>query len=583
MSQTTDSAATAAHLTEPLAGLHWIANQGVPPVNASFRATDARTGAHLEPAFGEATSEQIAAACLAAQQAFCEYRQADPETRAALLEAIADEVMAAGDALLERCEQETGLPRPRLQFERQRTVNQARLFAQVVRDGSWAEPRIDHAIPNPSGPNPSGPSPAGPNPSGPNPTGPNPTGPSPTGPSTAGPSPAGPDCRSLWLPVGPVAVFGAANFPLAISVVGNDTIAALAAGCPVVVKAHPGHPGTCEILARCLNRAISRQHLHPGLFSLLHGAGHAVGQALVQDPHIQAVGFTGSLAGGRALFDAVCRRPQLIPVYAEMGSVNPVFFFPQALSQDRWRKLVTPLAGSITAGCGQMCTQPGLLLGPDGEAWQAMRQAVAEKVAAENYTLLHPGIAGAYRQAIAARSAPSAGLDVTTTPQDHEDSACQVGGAVFATPINRLLEHPALEEEIFGPTTVFVACDHIESMLQYARQMKGSLTASVFATPEEYDAAKPLIDILQTKVGRIIFNGFPTGVQVNHAMMHGGPSPAAIGSFTSIGTGSIKRFARPVCLQQFPTELLPPVLRDATNGPTLRMIDGRYQFTGPAE
>lgn len=548
MSQTTDSAATAAHLTEPLAGLHWIANQGVPPVTASFRATDAHTGEQLEPAFGEATSEQIAAACLAAQQAFCEYRQADPETRAALLEAIADEVMAAGDALLERCEQETGLPRPRLQFERQRTVNQARLFAHVVRDGSWAEPRIDHAISSPTGP-----------------------------------SPAGPDCRSLWLPVGPVAVFGAANFPLAISVVGNDTIAALAAGCPVVVKAHPGHPGTCEILARCLNRAISRQHLHPGLFSLLHGAGHAVGQALVQDPHIQAVGFTGSLAGGRALFDAVCRRPQLIPVYAEMGSVNPVFFFPQALSQDRWRKLVTPLAGSITAGCGQMCTQPGLLLGPEGQDWQTMRQSVAEKVAAETYTLLHPGIAGAYRQAIAERSAPSAGLDVTTTPQGHDASACQVGGAVFATTIKRLLEHPPLEEEIFGPTTVFVACDHIESMLQYARQMKGSLTASVFAAPEEYDAAKPLIDILQTKVGRIIFNGFPTGVQVNHAMMHGGPYPAAIGSFTSIGTGSIKRFARPVCLQQFPAELLPPVLRDATNGPTLRMIDGRYQFTGPAE
>jgi len=553
MSQTTDSTATAAPRTEPLAGLHWIANQGVPPLNPSFHATDARTGANLEPAFGEATCEQIETACRAAHEAFCEYRQVDEETRAALLEAIADEVMAAGDALLERCEQETGLPRQRLQFERQRTVNQARLFAQVVRDGSWAEPRIDHAIS------------------------------SPTGPSSTGPSPAGPDCRSLWLPVGPVAVFGAANFPLAISVVGNDTIAALAAGCPIVVKAHPGHPGTCEILARCLNRAIARQHLHPGLFSLLHGASHAVGQALVQDPHIQAVGFTGSLAGGRALFDAVCRRPQLIPVYAEMGSVNPVFFFPQALREDRWQKLVTPLAGSITAGCGQMCTQPGLLLGPDGEAWQAMRQAVAEKVSAETYTLLHPGIAGAYRQAIAERSAPSVGLAVTAAPQGHEASACQVGGAVFSTQINRLLEHPPLEEEIFGPTTVFVACDHVDSMLQYARQMKGSLTASVFAAPEEYDAAKPLIDILQTKVGRIVFNGFPTGVQVNHAMMHGGPYPAAIGSFTSIGTGSIKRFARPVCLQQFPTELLPPVLRDTTSGPTLRMIDGRYQFTGQAE
>jgi len=545
MSQTPGATPAAAQIT----GQHWIAGQPVAATSRHFQATAAATGQLLEPAFGDATPDEIQAACAAAQAAFVSYRQADDETRAALLDAIADEVSAAGDALLERCELETGLPRQRLLFERQRTVNQARLFAQVVREGSWAEPRIDHADPN-SG---------------------------------------APDCRSRWLPVGPVAVFGAANFPLAISVVGNDTIAALAAGCPVVVKAHPGHPGTCEILADCLTRAISRQNLHPGLFTMLHGLGHDVGRTLVQDPHIQAVGFTGSLAGGRALFDAVCQRPQLIPVYAEMGSVNPVFFFPGALRDDRWQKLVTPLAGSITAGCGQMCTQPGLLLGQNSGEWQNLHAAVATRVSNDTYTLLHPGIAAAYRDGVAERARPTTGLDIRLAPTanaatpDDSASACRVGGAVFATNIEKLLNDHQLEEEIFGPTTVFVACDHLDSLLQYARQMKGSLTASVFATPEEFDAARPLIDILQTKVGRIIFNGFPTGVQVNHAMMHGGPYPAAIGSFTSIGTGSIKRFARPVCLQQFPPELLPGVLREAAPRQTLRMIDGRYQIAGQVE
>lgn len=521
-----------------LTGHHWIAGTAATPSQKSFQATCAQTGRPLEPHYGEATSEQIASACEAARAAFQVYRNVSAEVRATLLEAIAEEVLGVGDALLDRCQLETALGRDRLLFERQRTVNQARLFAQVVRDGNWAEPRLDHADQ----------------------------------------ARHTPDCRSLWLPMGPVAVFGASNFPLAISVVGNDTIAALAAGCPVVVKAHPGHPGTCEILAGCLSRAIQRCSLPAGLFSLLHGAGHAVGQNLVQDPRIQAVGFTGSLTGGRALYDAVGRRAQLIPIYAEMGSVNPVFFFPQTLQNDRWRQLVQPLVGSITAGCGQMCTQPGLLLGPKQSTWHELRREVQEQISAQSFTLLHPGIASAFRQLTSQRGSLAA-REASVVPADETtDASCCVRGVVFEASAIDLLKHPHLEEEIFGPSTVFVECDEVHQMREYAQQMKGSLTASVFATEDEFDLVRPLIDILRTKVGRIIFNGFPTGVQVNHAMMHGGPYPAAIGNLTSIGTGAIKRYARPVCFQGFPEHLLPELLRDDISGPTLRMIDGQYTF-----
>ncbi len=535
-----------------LTGKHWIAGSAVPGNAPGFYARGAESGLILEPMYGDATARQIESACQAAVAAHDVYRSIPDERRAVLLEAIAQEVEAAGDSLLDRCHQETGLAWDRLQFERLRTVNQARLFAEVVRDGSWSEARIDHAQQEQNRP----------------------------------------DCRSLWLPLGPVAVFGASNFPLAISVVGNDTIAALAAGCSVVVKAHPGHPGTCDILAQCLNRAIGRCDLPPGLFSLLHGKSHEVGQRLVQNPGIQAVGFTGSLAGGRALFDAACQRPQLIPVYAEMGSVNPIFFLPNALRHQRWQQWVQPLACSVAAGCGQMCTQPGLLLGIEDENWQPFSAAVNREVAVQSpYTLLHAGIADAFRQQTATRAKQlglsqseqatgSESMPAATVSDQQEGTRssldCHVSGIVYQTSVEQLLERPELEEEIFGPTTVFVGCSRAEQMLQYARQMKGSLTASVFAAAEDLPVARELINVLQQKVGRIVFNGFPTGVQVNHAMMHGGPYPAAIGSWTSIGTGSIKRFARPVCFQQFPAELLPELLRDDCPRSTLRMIDGKY-------
>jgi alpha-ketoglutaric semialdehyde dehydrogenase len=551
-----------------LTGAHWISGKRVSPATTSFQATRAADGTPMEPKYGEATETEIDDACQTAAHGFQVLRQASDETRARLLEAIADQVMAANDDLLQRCHLETGLPFERLEFERTRTVNQARLFAQVVREGSWAEPRIDHAD------------------------------------QQAG----GRDCRSRWFPVGPVAVFGASNFPLAISVVGNDTVAALAAGCSVVVKAHPGHPGTCEILAGCLNRAIEACGLPPEIFSLLHGATHEVGRRLVQHPSIQAVGFTGSLTGGRALFDAVCQRPQWIPVYAEMGSVNPVFLFPSALQDGRWQRLTQPLAGSISAGCGQMCTQPGLVLGVAGRELTDLQANVGRWLDDHApYTLLHPGIARAYRSGTASRESnigvstvthPSgdspqsqvsttlesdstasvqSARNATTSPgQTITKSGCQVNSALFQIDSEQLLNSSQWEEEIFGPTSTFVHCHSLADMLSYAERMKGSLTASVFAANEEYEEARRLIAVLQQKVGRIIFNGMPTGVLVNHAMMHGGPYPAAIGSFTSIGTGSIKRFARPVCLQEFPNELLPDELRDDSTSPALRLIDGKY-------
>lgn len=541
-------------------GCQWIAGQAVPGTGASFNAISAEHGETLPGTFFEADRQQIQSACQAAEDAFWIYSDLPDETRASFLEAIAEEVINAGDRLLERCEAETALPRARLEGERLRTVNQARLFAQVVRDGHWQQARIDHA-------------------------------------QTKSVGGASPDCRSLWCPVGPVAVFGASNFPLAISVVGNDTIAALAAGCPVVVKAHPAHPGTCEILARAMYRAIARCGLPLGLFSLLHGRSHQVGTDLVQHPAVQAVGFTGSLAGGRALYDAVAQREQLIPVYAEMGSVNPVFLLPSALQAERLKALSAQMVASIAAGGGQMCTQPGLILGTADTVWEALKQEVRQRIVARSpYTLLHQGIAQSYREGLQSyrqelQEQPSETqgqnhVPLTGEAQDAKFPGAQVEGSVWEISVEVLLQNQQWQNEVFGPSSVFVNCESLEQMIQFAKQMKGSLTASIHGSESELVAAKRLVQILQQKAGRLIFNGFPTGVEVNHAMMHGGPYPAAIGSFTSIGTGSIQRFARPLCFQDFPSDLLPAVLQDrpAQSGcgakahGTLRMIDGKYQW-----
>ncbi len=532
------------HFDSKLRGCHWIAGEPSQEGPADFFAINAETGERLPCDFAEATHAEIDTACRAAEDAFWEFSSETAERRAALLDAIADQVMEAGDILLERCQEETGLPRARLEGERMRTVKQARLFANVVRDGSWAQPRIDHRTVNRPG------------------------------------SPA-PDCRSVWMPVGPVAVFGASNFPLAISVVGNDTIAALAAGCTVVVKAHPAHPGTCEILAQAFQRAIKSCGMSPGIFSLLHGRSYQVGTSLVQHPAIQTVGFTGSLAGGRALYDAVGHREQLIPVFAEMGSVNPVFLLPSAINDEKNRSLSSQLVASVTAASGQMCTQPGLLLGIKSAAWQQLVAEVGDRVAQRSpYTLLHQGITNSYKRSVQHRAEILHPVSTVAGSAEGsvEGGGSQVEGIVFQADIQSLLDNASLQEEIFGPTSVFVECHSVDQMVQFALGMKGSLTASIFGDEEDLKKAAKLLQVLKQKVGRIVFNGLPTGVEVNHAMMHGGPYPAAIGAFTSIGTGSVQRFARPVCLQNCPEDILPADLQSASRNGVVRLIDGRYDI-----
>ncbi len=521
-----------------LNGHHFIAGREAAPHGHFFKAANPANSATLEPAYGDATAAEADEALNAADGAYEALRGAPVETRAALLEAIADEMMALGDALLERAHAETALPMARLTGERGRAIGQCKLFAALIREGSWADARIDHAQPDRQ-------------------------------------PLAKPDVRRVMVPIGPVVVFGASNFPFAIGVTGTDTICALAAGCPVVVKGHPAHPGTCEMLGRAIIAALHKVGLPAGCFSLLHGKCNDIGVALVKHPLTQAVGFTGSLRGGRALMDVAAARRMPIPVYAEMGSVNPVFVLPGAL-KERASKIAEGYVQSVTMGVGQFCTNPAVVLGlrsPDLQ--QFISNAAAHAVKAAPQSMLHHGICEAYNAGTAVWRTID-GLElVGQSEAEANDVATQAACRIFTTTIDVLEANDELRREVFGPCSIITECGSLEDMLRYTNDLEGQLTASLHGTEQDLRDFAPLVRALERKVGRIIFNGFPTGIEVCPSMHHGGPYPAASHSFfTSIGTASIYRFVRPVCYQGFPDEALPEDIRAKNPRGGVRIVDG---------
>lgn len=505
-----------------------------------FRAQDPTSGASLAPEFAEATAAEVDAAASAAEAAFEACAAVPPARRAAFLRAIADALGALGDPLLDRAGAETALPRPRLEGERTRTANQARLFADLVLEGSWVDARIDRALPDRK-------------------------------------PLARPDLRCMLVPLGPVAVFGASNFPLAFSVAGGDTVSALAAGCPVVVKAHPAHPGTSELAARAVLAAARETGMPDGVFSMVHGPSPAVGQALVTHAAIQAVGFTGSFRGGKALFDAGARREQPIPVFAEMGSANPVFVLPDALAT-RGEAIAAALSASVTLGCGQFCTSPGLAFVVRTPAAEAFLAALgAHLAAAPAGTMVHAGIKAAYDAEMAA-VATLPGVSVAARASARgPNPATEAQPALLVTDAAAWAAAPRLEQEIYGPAALAVRCGSREELLAAARRLRGHLTATVHATGRDLAEYGELLAILRRKVGRIVVNGVPTGVEVTHAMHHGGPWPATTDPrATSVGTAAIFRFARPVSFQDLPDAALPEELQDANPRGIWRLVDGRW-------
>lgn len=504
----------------------------------TFRARSPLDRSELDPPFHMASALDVDAALRLADDAFQAYRDTSGEARAAFLERIGDEIMALGDALIARAHVETGLPDARLTGERARTVNQLRLFAQVVRDGSWVDARIDTAVPDRQ------------------------------------PVPK-PDLRRMLVPIGPVVVFGSSNFPLAFSVAGGDTASALATGNPVMVKAHSGHPGTSELVAGAVARAAQACGLPAGVFSMLHGAGKVIGLALVRHPSTAAVGFTGSRAAGRALFDAAAARPSPIPVFAEMSSVNPVFILPNAM-RERGAAIADGLKNSVTMGVGQFCTKPGLVFGLRGDTFDAFQTTLTGCLeAVPPATMLHAGIAEAYHDGLRHASAVS-GVAVVAQSTQRADSSRTHGEAVVArTDSVNFSARPELAEEVFGPYALLISASSLDELGQIARDLDGQLTATIHGTPSDLEAAAPLIRILEQKAGRLIINGYPTGVEVCPSMHHGGPYPATTDvRFTSVGTAALYRFVRPVCYQGFPAALLPASLRDDNPLGIRRTVNG---------
>ncbi len=500
----------------------------------AFTAWEPAAGKPMEPSFHTADATQIDTACQLAEAAFDTFRATSDADRAKFLDTVADQIVALGDELIVRAMAETALPRGRLEGERGRTVNQLKLFAELLREGSWRDARLDTALPERTPPR--------------------------------------PDLRYRLIGIGPVAVFGASNFPLAFSVAGGDTASAFAAGCPVVLKAHPAHPGTSELVGRAVVRAVELSGLPAGVFSLLTGIGNALGQALVAHPAIQAVGFTGSRFGGLALMAVAAARPQPIPVYAEMSSINPLFVLPDALAA-RGPAIARDFAASLTLGVGQFCTNPGLVLGIAGPAFeQFAKDAAAALGGVPAGSMLTPGIASAYQQGVKALAGQSSVQTLVTN--DHGEGLG--GAALFMTSADSFLAEKALHGEVFGPSSLLVACRDVEQMAAVTAHMEGQLTATLQLEESDVDAALVLLPVLEKRVGRILANGFPTGVEVSTAMVHGGPFPATSdGRSTSVGTAAIGRFLRPVSYQNLPQRLLPEALRDGNPLAIWRRRDGQ--------
>jgi 2,5-dioxopentanoate dehydrogenase len=521
-----------------ISGQSIIGFRSAAKASPSFHAVNPRTGEQLRPDFFSAGPDEVDLSAKLAHEAFATYSRISGRERGKFLRAIAAKIEGAGDELVERAEQETALPKPRLQGEIGRTCGQLRLFAQVAEEGSWVMARIDRAD------------------------------------ASRKPAPK-PDLRSMLHPLGPVVVFGASNFPFAFSVAGGDTASALAAGNPVIVKGHPAHPGTSELVGQLIRESVQECDLPEGVFSLLLDSGTEVGVALVKNPLVKAVGFTGSHNGGRALMDLAAARREPIPVFAEMSSTNPVFILPGALrgSAD---SISTGMFASLTLGAGQFCTKPGIVFLPENDDAITFVDKLKNLVLESGqFTMLTTGIRSAYQSSTTRRKTEAGVKLLAARPVSADDQSLGVGAAVFEADTESFLRNPDLAAEVFGPATLIIRHSTRAQVLELARHLGGHLTATIHGTEADLHEFSDLLAILKNKVGRLVFNGFPTGVEVSHAMVHGGPYPATSdGRSTSVGSQAIFRFCRPVCYQGFPESTLPDELRNRNSLGIWRMVDG---------
>ncbi|MBW6390190.1 aldehyde dehydrogenase (NADP(+)) [Billgrantia antri] len=523
-----------------LEGHHLIGftSQGGSNDASGISAVNPASGDTLAPQYPMAGQAEVELACQLAEDAFLPYRRLTPAERATFLEAAADNIDALGDTLTARAMAETGLPKARLEGERGRTCDQLRLFAEVLRSGDYLDVRVEDALPGRT------------------------------------PMPR-PSLAQQQVPLGPVAVFGASNFPLAFSAAGGDTAAALAAGCPVIVKAHSAHPGTSELVGRAVQQAARSCHMPEGVFSLLYGSGSELGQALVKDPRIQAVGFTGSRNGGTALLRTAQARPLPIPVYAEMSSINPVLLLPQQLEANA-EALGDAFVASLTMGAGQFCTNPGLILALSSTALERfVEQASGAVREAEPQLMLTPGIHAAYQQGVA-QLADQPDVSLVAKGKATDQLACPCQPHLFRTTANAFIGNDALHDEVFGACALVVECDSVAQIQQVLTALEGQLTATVHLEEADYQLADQLMPLLERRAGRILFNGWPTGVEVCHSMVHGGPWPSTSDSrTTSVGSAAIQRFLRPVCYQSLPEALAPDSLKADNPLGLPRQVNGK--------
>lgn len=506
---------------------------------ATFQGTNPATGELLPGAFHQATANEANEIAVKAAAAFKIYSQKSGEEKAIFLEAIAEEIMALGDDLINRAIAETGLPAARLTGERGRTTGQLKLFAQLLREGSWVDARIDTAIPDRQ------------------------------------PLPK-PDLRSMMIAVGPVMVFGASNFPFAYSAAGGDTASALAAGCPVIVKAHPSHPGTDEMVSHAIISAAKKTNMPDGVFSMLF-SDETIAIKLVTDPAVKAIGFTGSRKGGMAIFNAAVNRAEPIPVYAEMSAVNPVILMPDAVAANA-NGIAQGLVASVTMGVGQFCTNPGLVFMVNDDNAAGFLNTLSEGFKnAMPGTMLSANICANYYSGVDKLKSTAA-----VTALAHSNTAADAAKTealpyVFTVTQKDFIANKQLSHEVFGPATLVVLCNNVDEIGDILKDMEGQLTATVHATDAYEKQIQPLIDLMKEKAGRVIFGGFPTGVEVCDAMVHGGPFPSTTdGRSTSVGTAAILRFVRPVAYQNFPAHLLPDALKNNNPLHILRKVNGTF-------
>jgi alpha-ketoglutaric semialdehyde dehydrogenase len=513
-----------------------------------FHGVNPVAGDELAPSYFAASAAEVDQAAQLASTAFAIYRQTSGRARATFLRRIADNIEQLGETLVTRAAEETALPAARIRNETGRTCHQLRLFAELTEEGSWVDARIDRAEP------------------------------------TRAPL-RKPAVRSMLRPLGPVVVFCASNFPLAFSVAGGDTASALAAGNPVIVKAHHAHPGTAELVGLAVSEAVRSCDLPEGVFSLLFGPGGEIGMQLVKHPLVKAGGFTGSRSGGHALMNAAANRAEPIPFYAEMSSVNPIFILPGALDR-RSDEIAAGLHASVTLGAGQFCTNPGLVFLPDSGSEQLINKLAELMAATPPFNMLTSGIYSAYCAGVTAlrqhsqveliaqqEPASKAIREDRGSPMDHDSQARAI---LFQTNAISFMKDEGLSGEVFGPSTLLVRYSSVAQLPSIARSLEGQLTATIHASEEELKQSGELIGILENRAGRLLYNGFPTGVEVGHAMVHGGPFPATSdGRSTSVGTRAALRFARPVCYQDWPDSALPDELKDSNPLNIWRIVDGQ--------